>query len=109
VPRFIVWFGIGELPKEVLLVVGIVPITAVATVNALDEVPDDLWLRARAWVPPGDPPSGNWAVTWASSAAARCELPLSSLVDSARIRGEKSTFEEKPCAFLAGRRPLPGR
>jgi NitT/TauT family transport system permease protein/taurine transport system permease protein len=34
IPLFIVWFGIGELPKEVLLVFGIVPIMAVATVAA---------------------------------------------------------------------------
>jgi NitT/TauT family transport system permease protein/taurine transport system permease protein len=47
IPLFIVWFGIGELPKEVLLVFGIVPIMAVATVAALDEVPDDLRLCAR--------------------------------------------------------------
>jgi ABC-type nitrate/sulfonate/bicarbonate transport system permease component len=47
IPLFIVWFGIGELPKEVLLVFGIVPIMAVATVAALGEVPDDLRLCAR--------------------------------------------------------------
>jgi ABC-type nitrate/sulfonate/bicarbonate transport system permease component len=47
IPLFIVWFGIGEMPKEVLLVFGIVPIMAVATVVALGEVPDDLRLCAR--------------------------------------------------------------
>jgi ABC-type nitrate/sulfonate/bicarbonate transport system permease component len=47
IPLFIVWFGIGELPKEVLIVFGIVPIMVVATVAALDEVPDDLRLCAR--------------------------------------------------------------
>jgi ABC-type nitrate/sulfonate/bicarbonate transport system permease component len=47
IPLFIVWFGIGELPKEVLIVVGIVPIMAITTVAALDEVPDDLRLCAR--------------------------------------------------------------
>ena len=47
IPLFIVWFGIGELPKEVLLVFGTVPIMTVATVAALKEVPDDLRLSAR--------------------------------------------------------------
>jgi NitT/TauT family transport system permease protein/taurine transport system permease protein len=47
IPLLIVWFGIGELPKEVLIVFGIVPIMVVATVAALDEVPDDLRLCAR--------------------------------------------------------------
>jgi ABC-type nitrate/sulfonate/bicarbonate transport system permease component len=47
IPLFIVWFGIGEMPKEVLIVFGVIPIMAVATVAALDEVPDDLRLCAR--------------------------------------------------------------
>jgi ABC-type nitrate/sulfonate/bicarbonate transport system permease component len=47
IPLFIVWFGIGEMPKEVLIVIGVTPIMAVTTVAALDEVPDDLRLCAR--------------------------------------------------------------
>lgn len=47
IPALIVWFGIGELPKEVLIVMGIIPIMTIATVAALDEVPDDLRLAAR--------------------------------------------------------------
>jgi ABC-type nitrate/sulfonate/bicarbonate transport system permease component len=47
IPLFIVWLGIGELPKEVLIIVGIIPIMAVTTVAALDEVPADLRLCAR--------------------------------------------------------------
>jgi NitT/TauT family transport system permease protein/taurine transport system permease protein len=47
IPLFIVWLGIGELPKEVLIVVGVVPVMAVTTVAALDEVPEDLKLCAR--------------------------------------------------------------
>src|SRR5580693_6120758 len=47
IPLFIVWMGIGELPKEVLIVVGVIPLMAVTTVAALDEVPDDLRLCAR--------------------------------------------------------------
>jgi len=47
IPLFIIWFGIGEMPKEVLTVIGVTPIMAVTTVAALDEVPDDLRLCAR--------------------------------------------------------------
>jgi ABC-type nitrate/sulfonate/bicarbonate transport system permease component len=47
IPLFIVWLGIGETPKEVLIIVGVVPLMAVITVAALDEVPDDLRLCAR--------------------------------------------------------------
>ncbi len=47
IPLFIIWFGIGELPKEVLIIIGVAPIMAVSTVAALDQVPDDLRLCAR--------------------------------------------------------------
>jgi ABC-type nitrate/sulfonate/bicarbonate transport system permease component len=47
IPLFIVWLGIGETPKEVLIIVGVVPLMAVMTVAALDEVPEDLRLCAR--------------------------------------------------------------
>ncbi len=47
IPLFIVWFGIGELPKEVLIIIAVTPIMAVTTVAALDEVPEDLMLCAR--------------------------------------------------------------
>ncbi|HEX4658202.1 MAG TPA: ABC transporter permease [Streptosporangiaceae bacterium] len=47
IPLFIVWLGIGETPKEVLIIVGVVPLMAVMTVSALDEVPEDLRLCAR--------------------------------------------------------------
>src|SRR5580698_1500544 len=47
IPLFIIWFGIGELPKEVLIVIGVAPVMAVATVAALDQVPEDLRLCAR--------------------------------------------------------------
>jgi ABC-type nitrate/sulfonate/bicarbonate transport system permease component len=46
IPLLIVWFGIGELPKEALIVLGIVPIMIIATLSALDEVTDDLNLCA---------------------------------------------------------------
>ncbi len=47
IPLFIVWLGIGETPKEVLIIVGVMPLMAVMTVAALDEVPEDLRLCAR--------------------------------------------------------------
>jgi ABC-type nitrate/sulfonate/bicarbonate transport system permease component len=47
IPLFIVWMGIGELPKEVLIIVGVIPVMAVTTVAALDEVPQDLLLCAQ--------------------------------------------------------------
>jgi ABC-type nitrate/sulfonate/bicarbonate transport system permease component len=46
IPLLIVWFGIGELPKEALIVLGIVPIMIIATLGALDDVADDLNLCA---------------------------------------------------------------
>jgi ABC-type nitrate/sulfonate/bicarbonate transport system permease component len=47
IPLFIVWFGIGELPKEVLIAFGVVPVMVIATLAALDDVPDDLQFTAR--------------------------------------------------------------
>jgi taurine transport system permease protein len=47
IPLFIIWFGIGELPKEILIVIGVAPIMAITTVAALDQVPEDLRLCAR--------------------------------------------------------------
>jgi ABC-type nitrate/sulfonate/bicarbonate transport system permease component len=47
IPLFIIWFGIGELPKEILIIIGVTPIMAVTSVAALDEVPEDLRLCAR--------------------------------------------------------------
>jgi ABC-type nitrate/sulfonate/bicarbonate transport system permease component len=47
IPLFIVWLGIGELPKEVLIIVGVTPLMAIVTVAALGEVPEDLRLAAR--------------------------------------------------------------
>jgi len=47
IPLFIIWFGIGELPKVVLIVIGVTPIMVVTSVAALDEVPEDLRLCAR--------------------------------------------------------------
>jgi NitT/TauT family transport system permease protein/taurine transport system permease protein len=41
IPLFIVWFGIGETSKILLIMIGVIPIMAVATVSALDTVPTE--------------------------------------------------------------------
>jgi ABC-type nitrate/sulfonate/bicarbonate transport system permease component len=48
IPLFIVWFGIGELPKFLLILVGVVPIMIIATVSALDSVPAELVQAGRS-------------------------------------------------------------
>ena len=47
IPLLIVWFGVGELPKIVLIVIGVLPIMIVSTVAALDGVPRELEQCAR--------------------------------------------------------------
>lgn len=47
IPLLIVWFGIGELPKVVLIVIGVFPIMTVSTVAALESVPPEFELCAR--------------------------------------------------------------
>jgi ABC-type proline/glycine betaine transport system permease subunit len=47
IPLPIVWFGIGELPKHVLIVIGVVPIMIVSTVAGLDHIPSELGKCAR--------------------------------------------------------------
>jgi ABC-type nitrate/sulfonate/bicarbonate transport system permease component len=47
IPLLIVWFGIGELPKIVLILIGVLPIMIVSTVAALDSVPPELEQCAR--------------------------------------------------------------
>lgn len=48
IPLFIVWFGIGETSKFLLLVLGVVPIMIIATVAALDSVPPELVKASRS-------------------------------------------------------------
>jgi ABC-type nitrate/sulfonate/bicarbonate transport system permease component len=48
IPLFIVWFGIGELPKFLLILVGVVPVMIIATVSALDRVPAELVQASRS-------------------------------------------------------------
>ena len=47
IPLMIVWFGIGETPKVVLILIGVLPVMVVATVAALDGVPRELEHCAR--------------------------------------------------------------
>jgi ABC-type nitrate/sulfonate/bicarbonate transport system permease component len=47
IPLLIVWFGIGELPKIVLIFIGVLPIMVIATLAALDSVPHELESCAR--------------------------------------------------------------
>ena len=47
IPLLIVWFGIGELPKIVLIFIGVLPIMVIATLAALDSVPLELEHCAR--------------------------------------------------------------
>lgn len=42
IPLLVVWFGIGELPKVVLIFIGVIPIMVISTLAGLDEVPKDL-------------------------------------------------------------------
>ena len=48
IPLFIVWFGIGETSKFLLIVLGVVPIMIIATVAALDAVPGELVQASRS-------------------------------------------------------------
>ncbi|MCA1983662.1 ABC transporter permease [Nocardioides nematodiphilus] len=48
IPLFIIWFGIGETPKFVLILVGVVPVMIIATVTALDAVPKELVQASRS-------------------------------------------------------------
>ncbi len=47
IPVLIMWFGIGQMPKIVLLVTGVIPIMVVSTVASLDAVPKELEQCAR--------------------------------------------------------------
>jgi ABC-type nitrate/sulfonate/bicarbonate transport system permease component len=65
IPLFIIWLGIGEMPKEVLIMIGVAPIMAVTTAAALDEISDDLRLCARTL-------TGRWAYLSAHALATWC-------------------------------------
>lgn len=48
IPLLIVWFGIGETSKFVLILIGVVPIMVISTVAALDAVPEELVQAGRS-------------------------------------------------------------
>jgi ABC-type nitrate/sulfonate/bicarbonate transport system permease component len=48
IPLFIIWFGIGEASKFMLILVGVVPIMIIATVAAIDAVPEELVQAGRS-------------------------------------------------------------
>ncbi|SEB97376.1 NitT/TauT family transport system permease protein/taurine transport system permease protein [Rhizobiales bacterium GAS188] len=47
VPVLIVWFGIGEAPKIILIAAGVVPVMAISTAAGLAGVPDEMLNAAR--------------------------------------------------------------
>jgi taurine transport system permease protein len=47
IPIFVVWFGIGDLPKVVLITIGVIPIMVLSTVSSLDQVPQEMVNAAR--------------------------------------------------------------
>ncbi len=48
VPVLVVWFGIGETPKIVLIAIGVIPVMAVSTAAGLDRVSEDMLNVARS-------------------------------------------------------------
>lgn len=48
IPLFIVWFGIGETSKFLLILVGVTPVMIISTLAALDGVPKDLIQASQA-------------------------------------------------------------
>lgn len=47
VPVLIVWFGIGEAPKIILIAAGVVPVMAISTAAGLDGIPQEMLNCAR--------------------------------------------------------------
>ena len=47
IPVLIVWFGIGEAPKVILIAFGVVPVMAISTIAGLDRVPANMLHAAR--------------------------------------------------------------
>jgi ABC-type nitrate/sulfonate/bicarbonate transport system permease component len=48
IPLLVVWFGVGESSKVILIAVGTVPVLAIATLAALDQVPHTLLLASHS-------------------------------------------------------------
>lgn len=48
IPLLVVWFGIGETAKIALIFSGVLPVVTIATLSALDAVPDELVHASRS-------------------------------------------------------------
>lgn len=48
IPLLVVWFGIGEASKVALIFFGVLPVVTIATLGALDAVPDELSHASRS-------------------------------------------------------------
>lgn len=48
IPLLIVWAGIGEVPKVLLILIGVVPVMTIATISGLDGVEPELLHAARS-------------------------------------------------------------
>lgn len=48
IPVLIVWAGIGELPKVLLILIGVIPVMTIATISGLDGVEPELLHAARS-------------------------------------------------------------
>lgn len=48
IPLLVIWFGIGEFPKVLLLVLTTVPIVSIATMSAVVGIREDMMLAARS-------------------------------------------------------------
>lgn len=47
IPLFVVWFGLGELPKILLILVGTIPIIIIATIGGVRNIPAQRYEVAR--------------------------------------------------------------
>lgn len=47
IPLFVVWFGLGELPKDLLILVGTIPIMIISTIGGVRNIPAQRYEVAR--------------------------------------------------------------
>lgn len=47
IPLFVVWFGLGELPKVLLILVGTIPIVIISTIGGVRNIPQQRYEVAR--------------------------------------------------------------